>query len=203
MSASIRLCLAAWLSPTLLLAGVAFAAPTYYNVREENDELFDKVLQENPYSLLNSAAEHDPAYPRRMLPPAAADIDLISQRWDAEGRLTYRSHPFPPLPYAADRDWAVVDWRGEPWRVFTLRTGDGLIQVGQSQSERRQTADEVALHLLTPLLILLPGLALLVWFGLGRGLRPLRDVVEAVEKRTPESLQPISDRVCLMKSLPW
>lgn len=190
MSPSIRLRLLLWLSPILLLTGIAFAVLTYFNVQEEIDELFDKVLRENAYSLLNIAAEYDPASPQRTLSPAA-DIDLVSQIWDAAGRLVYRSHPFSPLPDVADRDWAVVDWRGEPWRVFTLRTNDRVIQVAQLQSERRQTADEIALHLLMPLLVLLPGLALLVWFGLGRGLRPLQDIVEAVKKRTPESLQPI------------
>ncbi len=172
---------------------MAFAVLTYFNVQEEIDELFDKVLQENAYSLLNTAVEHDPASPRRTLSPAD-DIDLVSQIWDAEGHLVYRSHPFSPLPYATDGDWSVVDWRGEPWRVFTLRTNDRVIQVAQSQSERLQTADEIALHLVAPLLVLLPGLALLVWFGLGQGLRTLRNVVETVEKRTPDSLHPIPNR---------
>jgi len=194
MSPSIRRRLVLWLSPVLLLAGVAFALPTYFNVREEIDELFDRVLQETAYSLLNSASVPDAAAPREMPPPVVDDIELVSQIWSLDGRLLYRSHPFPPLPYAADGGFSTIDWRGEPWRVFNLKTSDRLIQVAQSESENRQTADEIALHLLTPLLVLLPALALLIWFGIGRGLQPLRDIAQAVEKRAPDSLQPIPDR---------
>jgi two-component system OmpR family sensor kinase len=191
MSPSIRLRLLWWLSPILLLAGIAFAVPTYFNVREEVDELFDKVLREMAYSLQNSVP--DAVRPQRRLAPALRDLDLISQMWSSDGQLRYRSHSFPPLPYDPDEGWATVDWRGEPWRVFTLKTPDGLIQVAQSRSERRQTADEEALHLLAPLLVLLPLLAGLVWFSLGRGLQPLQVIAKAVGRRTPDSLDPIPD----------
>lgn len=194
MGPSIRLRLLLWLAPALLLAGIAFAVPTYFNMREKVDELFDKVLREMAYSLQNSAGASGEVRPQRRLSPALRDLDLISQIWSPDGHLRYRSHSFPPLPYEPDEGWATVDWWGESWRVFTLKTPDGLIQVAQSQSERRQTADEEALHLLTPLLVLLPVLALLVWFGLGHGLRPLQIIAEAVEKRTPDSLQPIPDQ---------
>jgi len=193
MSPSIRRRLLLWLFPVLLLAGVAFAVPTYFNAHEEIDELFDKVLQEAAYSLLNSAAVPDAAASRQTPPPVVDDIELVSQIWGSDGRLRYRSHPFPPLPYAAEGGFSTTDWRGEPWRVFNLKTADHLIQVAQSESENRQTADEIALHLFTPLLVLLPVLAVLTWFGIGHGLRPLQDIVQAVQKRAPDSLQPIPD----------
>ncbi len=190
MNRSIRQRLLIWLSPALLLAGVAFAVPTWFNVHEEIDELFDKVLRETAYSLRNSVATANGAD----RPPATVEgIDLISQIWRADGRLLYRSHPFPPLPQASGAEFATVDWQGEPWRVFNLKTADGLIQLAQAQSERRETANEIALHLLTPLLFLIPALGLFVGFGIGRGLRPLRNLVSAVEQRTPASLHPIPD----------
>lgn len=221
MNASIRLRLLAWLAPTLLLAAVAFAVPTYFNVREEVDELFDKVLQNMAYALRQSAAaSQEPAGGAAKPPlplgegwgegdikdatlagswggwhggPDERGLDLLSQAWDADGRLLYRSHALPPMPLS-DAGWASVSWRGEPWRVFSLKTPDGRVQVAQAESERRQTANEVAMHLLLPLLVLLPGLGGMVWFGLGRGLQPLHSVAGAVEQQTPDALQPLPEQ---------
>ncbi len=194
MSSSLRLRLSFWLLPMLLLAGIAFAVPTYFNVSEELDELFDKLLREMAYSLQSAAGMPDKGLPQRRFAPELRHLDLISQIWDMNGHLRYRSHPFAPLPYASAEGWATVTWQGQSWRVFTLKTPSGLIQIAQSQKERRETAREEALHLLTPLLVLLPGLALLVWFGLGRGLLPLQAIAAAVERRSPDSLQPIPDQ---------
>jgi two-component system OmpR family sensor kinase len=184
----------AWLLPILLLAAAAFAVPTYFNVVEEVDELFDKVLREIAYALQNSDGMPAAEEARRRHAPALPHLDLISQVWDRGGHLRYRSHRFAPLPYEPVEGWATSRWNGQLWRVFTLKTPDGLIQVAQSQAERRDTAIEEALHLLTPLLVLLPGLALLVWFGLGRALSPLQAIASAVERRSPDSLQPIPDQ---------
>ena len=192
MNASIRRRLLLWLSPALLMTGFAFAALTWFNAHEEIDELFDKVLRETAYAQLNN-----PYSPGAAPAPATRnpdnDIDLITQVWDRGGQLRYRSHPFPLLPAGTGEGWSNVDWQGSSWRVFGLRSSEGLIQVAQAHNERRETANEIALRLLAPVLILLPGLAGLVWFGLGRGLHPLQLVVEAVQARTPEALGPIPD----------
>jgi two-component system OmpR family sensor kinase len=194
MNSSIRQRLLLWLSPTLLLAGVIFAVPTWFNIHEEIDELFDQVLRETAYSQLNSTSISNSNAQKQTNPPAVHDIDLISQKWSSDGRLLYRSHPFPALPAPIGEGLSTVYWQGETWRVFNLKTSGGLIQIAQSISERRQTANEIASHLLTPLVVLLPALALLIWFGLIRGLRPLQKVVDALEQRTPDSLRPIPDR---------
>ncbi len=194
MNPSIRRRLLLWLSPILLLAGVIVAVPTWFNVHEEIDELFDKVIRETAYTQLITAGVGHATAAKPTVPADVDDIDLVIQTWDPGGRLRYRSHSFQPLPATTGEGLSTVHWRGEPWRVFTLKTPHSWIQIAQSLSERRETANEIALNLLTPLLFLLPALALLVWLGLGRGLRPLQKVVDAVERRTPDALHPIPDR---------
>ena len=194
MNASIRRRLLFWLSPALLLTGLAFAVPTWFSVREEIDELFDKALRQAAYSQVDgSALSSDSATTPSSPLPAADEIDFITQVWGRDGAMRRSSHPFPPLPGKTREGWSDVEWRGSSWRVFTLRTADGLIQTAQSHGERRDTAKEIALHLLTPLLVLLPAAAALVLFGLDRGLRPLQSIVEAVQRRTPEALDAIPD----------
>ncbi|QJD30572.1 ATP-binding protein [Methylococcus geothermalis] len=194
MNISIRNRLLLWLSPALLLAGFAFTVSTYFHVREEIDELFDKVLQTMAYSLQTlphtTAEASVPAHRFAK----AADLDLISQRWNADGRLSYRSHPFEPLPNNTPEGWSIVRWRGEPWRIFSLNTPEGLVQVAQAISERQETADEITLDLSAPLLFLLPTVAMVAWFGVRRGLMPLQTIVDAVQRRAPDDVSPFPNQ---------
>ena len=197
MNASIRIRLSYWLMPILLIAGMAFAVPTWLNVHEEINELFDKVLREVAYSLSHSNVPQD-VKPSKSGPASYRDgIDLVSQIRDPDGRILFLSHSFSPLPQGGKLGYDTLNWQNQDWRVFNLKTESGFVQVAQSTQERRETANEVALHLLTPLLILLPGLALLVGWAIGRGLAPLAQVAEAVACRNPHSLEPIPN-----KSLP-
>lgn len=194
MNVSIKNRILLWLSPALLLAGFAFTASTYFNVREEVDELFDKVLQAMAYSLQTLP----PTAVKNAVPvyrvAQASDLDLIGQRWSGDGRLSYRSHPFEPLPVDTPEGWSIVHWRGEPWRIFSLATPEGLVQVAQALRERRETADEITLQLSAPLLLLLPTVAMMAWFGVRRGLAPLQTVVAAVGRRDPNDMGPFPDQ---------
>ncbi|WP_446809671.1 ATP-binding protein [Methylomonas sp. 2BW1-5-20] len=210
MKSSIRHRLTVWLIPALLATCAVFAVPTWLNVHDEIDELFDQILREAAYSLSNSSysPKVEPAQNRRA--PHRENIDLISQIRDLDGRILYRSHSFSPLPQGNKSGYDTLVWRGENWRVFNLKTDTGSIQIAQALRERRETANEITWHLLAPLLILLPGLALVVRWGIGQGLRPLQEVATAVERRNPNSLEPIPPQdlpeevrilVCALNSL--
>ena len=47
---------------------------------------------------------------------------------------------------------------------------------------------DIALRNLAPFLLLLPGMGLVIWFGVGAGLRPLRLVATQIQQRRPEAL---------------
>jgi two-component system, OmpR family, sensor kinase len=191
MTPSIRQRLFRWFLLVLLLVSAVFSVPIYLNVHEEINELFDKVLRETAYSWLNASATNGSIVSIPSHQSAQDNIDLIVQTWDSNKKLLYRSHALPPLPLADTEGLSTLDWQKDKWRVFQLKSAHGLIQIAQSQSERRETANEIASHLLMPLLFLLPCLGGLVWFGLSWSLHPLQDVVNAVNQRNPESLQAI------------
>src|SRR3546814_21001898 len=46
---------------------------------------------------------------------------------------------------------------------------------------------------LTPFLVLLPLLAVLIWFVVGRGLSPLHQMANDVARRSPDALDPLPD----------
>ncbi|MEI8571408.1 histidine kinase [Methylomonas sp. LW13] len=194
MNSSIRKRLTFWLMPVLLLTGTAFAVPTWLNVHEEIDELFDKVLLDAAYALSHANYAQGVKPDSNDLALHGDGIDLVSQIRDSEGRILFQSHPFSPIPQVGKPGYDTVNWQNQAWRVVNLKTDKGLVQVAQALQERRETANEITLHVLTPLLILLPALTLWVGWAIGRGLAPLAQVADAVAHRNPHSLDPIPDK---------
>jgi two-component system OmpR family sensor kinase len=74
-----------------------------------------------------------------------------------------------------------------------LLAGERVLQVAQPMSVRRELAASMALRTIVPLLGVVPLVALLVWFGIARGLRPLREVANAVAARSPRTLDPVAE----------
>lgn len=108
--------------------------------------------------------------------------------WDSSGTLIHSSHPALVPPHFSGRGLTTVVWQSAPWRIFTIDGPDFAIQVAQPVNVRRKAAADISLRILIPLLIMIPSLAVLIWVAVGRGLLPLRRIVDEVGKRTPSSL---------------
>ena len=66
-----------------------------------------------------------------------------------------------------------------------------LVQVAETLDKRSQLADEIVKGVILPQFIILPFAAVLIWFGLARGLRPLSSLVARIGQRRPGDLSPI------------
>ncbi|MCZ7597006.1 MAG: ATP-binding protein [Gammaproteobacteria bacterium] len=62
------------------------------------------------------------------------------------------------------------------------------MQVGERYEIRDELAGSVASHLMHPLAVGLPVLALLIWLGVGAGLAPLGNVAREIQRREPDNL---------------
>jgi two-component system sensor histidine kinase QseC len=80
------------------------------------------------------------------------------------------------------------------WRTFgMIEPGTHMqVQVGEQLSVRQKTVKYIVLNSLWPLFLALPIIGLVIWFTVGGGLRPLKQVAHKVEQRDPNSLVPIS-----------
>jgi two-component system OmpR family sensor kinase len=67
------------------------------------------------------------------------------------------------------------------------------VQIAQPMSARRELAASMALRTIVPLLAALPFLALIAWVTIARGLSPLDRVADAVARRSPTVLEPLSE----------
>ena len=90
----------------------------------------------------------------------------------------------PVGPASADAPWSAPLAHTE-WRIYRLRDARSgrTIEVVQSSNSRSDLARSAALHIVRPVLIALPALALLVWLAIGRSLAPLRTLSETIRTR--------------------
>jgi two-component system OmpR family sensor kinase/two-component system sensor histidine kinase QseC len=166
-----------------LLAGLV----TYRRVLEETSTLFDYQLRQMALSLRNQIS----IAPRVELPPEQGDSDFVIQIWDAFGARVYLSRPGLPMINRATLGYDDMMLQRERWRVYSLQTIDGVIQVAQPWRVREQLAGEAALRVALPLLLLLPLMAAAVAWIVGRSLRPLERATLEVQRRDVHSLSPI------------
>ena len=68
------------------------------------------------------------------------------------------------------------------------------MQTGQKLEVRQELVDFIVYRSLASLAVGLPIVALVIWWGVGRGLRPLEQLSGNVEAMDPEALHPVDDK---------
>lgn len=188
---SIRRQLLFALLSALTVALLLGAFATYRTAREEADTIFDYHLRQLALSLRDQALENAAA------PAFKSDADaqdFAIQVWSRDGVRLYLSHPQQALPDQARLGYATIDTNQGQWRVFGLQQRGHTIQVAQPMRVRDQLALAAALRTVAPFLLLLPALGVVIWVVVGRGLRPLNAVAQAVTTRTADALEPLPER---------
>jgi two-component system sensor histidine kinase QseC len=189
------------LLPALALAWMAAAIATYFDAHREVDALLDAHLRQSA-RLLAAQAELD-FDEIDVDDEDDADEDrygreVAFQVRRADGILLVRSPNAPHEPLArSTRGFSETHDRGRTWRVYTLSTDHGAIVVhfAEDHVTRERIARRLALRALAPILVALPLLGLLLWWVAGRSLRPLARIGEAISRRGPDDLSPVSGGV--------
>ena len=86
---------------------------------------------------------------------------------------------------------AVVTWRAALHEIEELLDHAPASQ-SHMREQRRELAHEIAEHLLMPMVVALPGLAVVLVVAVGLALRPLRRLADDVGARGPDRLTPIA-----------
>lgn len=189
---SLRARLLAWLLGAVMLIGLAGGFVIYRNALAEANAFFDYHLRETALLL------RDQAYgfaDRLGLPQEVPQYDFVVQVWSLDGRRIYVSQPKAVLPVATTLGFATVDSpKAGRWRVFGVVANNHVIQVAQALKVREDRAARLALHTLGPFGVMMPALALLIWWIVGRSLQPLGVLAGSVRERSPEALEPLQTR---------
>ncbi len=115
----------------------------------------------------------------------AQGIQLLGERW------------LPTvLPATDDAEFLSVVEGGVTYRVVAQRTrstaGDLIVLLADGSDAQQHWASSVLMRVMLPNLVLFLVAAGVVTWGVARALRPLIDLKQAVERRSPRDLSPIS-----------
>ncbi len=210
MSYSIRRRLLVTLLSITVAVWTAMVATSYYDSRHEIGELFDAQLAQAARTLLSVAGHELEELQGSTLETAHVHFHaqtplekeghiyenkLAYQLWkQPENTLLLRSFNAPESQLSVkSRGYSTHLINDELWRVFSLQdeiTGF-QVQVGQALAIREELTNHIAQRIGSPIIIALPLLALLIFFGTGRSLRPLQRLTAAVVHRAPNNLEPI------------
>jgi len=195
---SLRLRLILLLSIGLGIAWLVAAWFSHAESRQEIDRLFDAQLAQSAQVLL-ATTRHEL---RERLEhgddevPASHEYEqkLVFQIWD-KSDLLMRSASAPAIAMASKKagySEAIVN--KQPCRVLTRwdTHHEFMIQIAEPLAGRESLARHITLKILLPTFIALPVLALLIWFGVGAGLQPLKRLKQEVKQRTANRLEPLA-----------
>jgi two-component system OmpR family sensor kinase len=186
---SIRRWLLLALLGLLAAAALAGGALTYASARHEVDALLDEEMRQVALSLRDHARLDIERIERSAERP---EQRLLVQIDDARRPQPYRSRDVPALPAASREGFRDLAHAGGSWRVYALPFDVQVIQVAQPVAPRRAQALAIVLRILAPLLLLLPVAAALLWWIVGRALRPLSDLGAQLAQRQAGSLAPLA-----------
>jgi two-component system OmpR family sensor kinase len=174
-----------------LLAAVALVGGTltYASARAEVDKLLDEELRQVALSLRDHARLDTERIERSAQRP---EQRLLVQLDDARRAQPYRSRDVAPLPTTRAEGFRSIEHAGEAWRVFALPNDVQTIQVAQPLAQRRSLALYLTLRILAPLIVLIPLAAALLWWIVGRALRPLHALGAQLSQRQPAALAPLA-----------
>ncbi|BBO99635.1 ATP-binding protein [Sulfuriferula nivalis] len=185
---SIRQRLLLWLIVGMLISTGIAGLSMYLLAQDEANELFDYQIKQIALSLPGSS----------QLPVVTADDedpeeDNVIQVWDAQGKPLFVSYPSRALPRYVATGLHTVNYRQQPWRLYNTQRRGQFIQVAQPMTVREELAAALALRMLMPFFVLIPLLAGLIWWSVGRSLRPMQDVTTALATRHADAMQPLDE----------
>ncbi|MDO8250084.1 MAG: ATP-binding protein [Rhodoferax sp.] len=186
------------LSGAVLVAWAATALFTYFDARQQIGQMLDAHLVQSA-DLIAAQTEHGLAGDADLTVPRqyTQKSQIAFQVWDRSAALRWRSANAPQAHLGEQGEGfsdATID--GERWRIFSRRDESGryVVQVGERFELRDELAQSVASHLLHPLAVALPVLAILIWLSVNAGLLPLGAVARQVQRRTPDNLAPLGEQ---------
>lgn len=186
---SLRIRLFAILALVTLIVWGGAAAWVETQTRAEVQQVLDRRLMESA-RMVSSLVRAGSLRPSVEIGDAASggayDRQLSCQIWSLDGALISRSQSAPAERLSEGRDgFSERGIGGERWRVYTVQdqAAGFQVMVGDNLSVRDHLVGSVVNALIGPAVIGLLLLGLLIWWSLGRGLAPIRQMTQELAER--------------------
>ena len=170
---------------------------SYLKVRHETNELFDyqlkQIVRSFPANMSLQQSETTDKHPGKK---------IVVQVWNKDRVMVFTSNPAKNLPCYEKTGFFEVMAGGNAWRIYSEESNQQVVQVGQLILDREKIELSLALRSLIPFLILIPVLASLIWFVVGRSLQPLTKLANALGERSADSLQALETQAYTPEMMP-
>ena len=158
----------------------------------ESARMVSSLLDQGDLATVAGAAGVGPAPS-----PAAGpgyERQLSCQIWSLRGELVSRSDGAPSERLAVADGFSERTISDERWRVYTVhnRVAGVQVMVGDRLAMREGLVGSIITSLAAPTLVGLAALGLLIWWSVGRGLRPVRQLADTLGARQVEDLGPMT-----------
>lgn len=200
-----------WMMVPLLLLWPMSVLITFFAARTIADAPFDRALRENVLALAREVRfiDNEPVVVLGSDGRAVLGDDEDDPRWfqfvaaDDTVLLGETTLPAPPLYDFSEPSMVHLrstTFRDEDVRIAylyvvpTATSGVGppvLVQLAEPQAKRARLANEIIKGVIMPQFLILPLALALVWFGLSRGLGPIKSLQRGIHDRRPDDLSPI------------
>lgn len=173
---------------------VVLSASAWREAVQEADEIFDAHLAQTAALLVVLSSEESGDIPEE-LPSHRYARKVAFQIWSDKGRLLARSSQAPQEALTEQaKGFSDRKIDGRNWRIYSMRDvkHHHQIMVAESLEARNAVSQELAKHLLTPLALALPMLALGLALLMRYRFQPLRRLALSIGQRSPERLDPIN-----------
>lgn len=175
-----------WLLGGMLACTLVAGFMTYRRVDRAAEELFD-------YELAAVAANLPQKIAAQPEPPddGDPDNDILIEIWNDEGSLVYPQRPTVTIARPPEIGYSNAVVGGTGWRIYAQRQPGRYVELAQPLAARQRLAAAFVVRAILPFFVLIPVLSVLIWYVVGRSLRPLQRVAGAMRDRSPELLEPL------------
>jgi two-component system sensor histidine kinase QseC len=190
---SIRTFLVIVLLATMTLIVFVAALRGYRSSMQRTELLFDGQLQDIAELLDGLPIDRTAA-----IRIAGADVTegtIAFQIWDA-GMLRQRSANAPDTPIAPlEPGYRDNNFAGHRWRTLARQSENAgrWILVAERADIRFQLAEDVILEAVMPIIFGLPIAGLVIWFIVGYGMKPMRQLAAQLSTKASDDLSPLAD----------
>lgn len=187
---SIRLYLLLILVATLILVMFVSLLKGYQSSIETAQRLFDERLVNTAELIASAHVNQNPADSAQR---PTSDY-LFFQIWDVNGQLLTRSDTAPHSAMSPfERGFYDVNFNGFRWHnyVYPDPQSQRWIIVGERSDVRSSMAEDIVLATILPAFLGIVFAAFLIWWLIGTGLKPLKNLSRQLAGKQADDLRPV------------
>ncbi len=199
------------ITPTILVTIAAIGALAFHSTTREINNMYDAALI-NDANVLWRLLQDEVQEAGQGQSKRVDDIDFtmdnqlainddaddyadahMFRAWKDKKIVMFSSTAFPADIAEQKGGFSYVIYKNERWRVYALPIPKTsiLIEMGEKVTLRDTLVSNILLNLFFPLIVLVPIIIGLIWFGINNGLGAVRTLVLQIRSRSPDDLAAI------------